>query len=306
MRINRLLDEIEILRQDVHRFNVTQSYDTLTLDDLRTETRTCIETASKGACKVASLDNDTALCRILTRYLMFVNTLDRSLAPHMMLDGYWEMWITQALLRHVKPGMHVVDIGANFGYYSLLLADCVGPKGHLWALEPNPQVFELMRQSMRINGLLGQSTLVQKACGSSDGERLILKVPVRFQGGATTVSYDFDPSPDPELKKFECETICLDTLLSDKGHVDFIKIDVEGAERSIWEGMQGVLQQNSHIVVVMEFDASRYADARGFLDQIMANGFMLRFIDSDASIRDVGVEQLLANPDFIMLWLQRG
>src|SRR5262249_11862514 len=162
---------------------------------------TNIEMASKAACKVAPLENETALCRVLTRYLMFVNTLDRRLTPHMMLNGYWEMWITQALLRYVKPGMHVVDIGASLGYYSLLLVVCLGPPGRLWSIEPYPQVFELMHQSMEINGLLSQSTLVQKACGSSNGERLILKVPVRYQSDASTALNAFDASPDLEVKK---------------------------------------------------------------------------------------------------------
>jgi FkbM family methyltransferase len=277
----------------------------LTLNDLRTETCTAIEMASKRAGIVAPLDNNTALCRVLTRYMMFVNTVDRRLTPHMMLNGYWEMWITQVLLRYVKPGMHVVDIGANLGYYSLLLADCVGPQGHLWAIEPNPEVFDLMRQSMEINGLLSQATLVQKACGSSHGERLILKVPVRYPADATTAINAFEASPDVAVKKFECETTCLDTLLREQGHLDLIKIDAEGAEQAIWEGMQGVLRQHTQMVIVMEFHAGWYADAHRFLDQIMAHGFRLRYIEADASIRDIGVAQLLANPDWTMLWLQR-
>ncbi len=72
----------------------------------------------RALCESAYLGDETALCRVLGRYKMFVDTSDNSLSPHLMLDGYWEMWLTEALARAIRPGMTVVDVGANLGYFT--------------------------------------------------------------------------------------------------------------------------------------------------------------------------------------------
>lgn len=277
----------------------------LNLDDLRVLPRHKIEQACIAACQIAYLGDDMAICRVLARYLMHVNTIDRSLSPNMMMNGYWETWITQAITRHVKPGMRVVDIGANIGYYTVLLADCVGDKGKLWAFEPNPAVYKLLTQSVEINGFSSRSSLLCKACGATDGERLILKVPIQYQGSAALQEKAFDNFPELELTKVECETLRLDTAIDEHESIDFIKIDAEGAEPEIWEGMQGVLRYCPKVTIAMEFAASGYQDPAGFIDQITADGFELRIIDFDALIRKVARETLMATDDWCMLWLQR-
>ena len=83
------------------------------------------------------LGDHTSLCRTVFGRKMFIDTRDISLAPHLAMDGIWEMWITEAMARLLKPGMSCVDLGTNFGWYSLLMADHIGPSGHLIGVDAN-------------------------------------------------------------------------------------------------------------------------------------------------------------------------
>ena len=75
------------------------------------------------------LGNNIALTKTIYGQKMYVDTRDQSLTPHILLDGDWEGNITKVFLANVKSGMHVVDIGANVGYYSLLAGRKIGKNG---------------------------------------------------------------------------------------------------------------------------------------------------------------------------------
>jgi FkbM family methyltransferase len=90
------------------------------------------------------------------------------------LDGYWEIWLTIFFARVIKPGMTIIDVDANFGYYTLLFGTLVGENGHVYAVEPNPQVGARLRCSVNLNGLAKRTTIVEAAAGSSHGGEVIL------------------------------------------------------------------------------------------------------------------------------------
>ena len=57
---------------------------------------------------------------------------DLMLGPRLILDGFWEAWVTLAIGRHIQPGFHCVDVGANYGYYSLVMAAAAGATGRVF------------------------------------------------------------------------------------------------------------------------------------------------------------------------------
>ena len=100
--------------------------------------RSLVERFSTDSCTHMSCPENSVLCKVLGKYLMWVDANDEGLAPHLVLQGYWEIWVTEALARHTKPNSIALDIGANVGYYTMLMADAVGaarrgqkvPEGH--------------------------------------------------------------------------------------------------------------------------------------------------------------------------------
>ena len=74
------------------------------------------------------------------------------LCAHLLLDGYWEMGLTMHMARTVRAGMTAIDVGANFGYYTILLGALVGEGGHVFAVEPAPATAAMLRRSVELNG----------------------------------------------------------------------------------------------------------------------------------------------------------
>ena len=248
------------------------------------------------------LGDHTLLCRVLGKYLVYADAQETGITPHLAMDGYWESWITTALARTLRPGWHCLDVGANHGYYTLVMADAVGPEGRVTPVEPTPRLAELLRETLDVNGF-PQVVVAQRAAADSDGESLQLVIPAHRSLNA---SLSYQAGPADEVVEVESTTI--DALTHDWPRVDLIKIDVEGAEESVWRGMQRTIADNPAIVLLLELNVVRYDDARGFLALIQEAGFRLRYIAVDAQVKDVSVDELLTRhvgQDW-MLYLSRG
>ncbi len=248
------------------------------------------------------LGNDTVLCRVLGGYKIYLDTRDTGFGSHVMLDGYWETWLTIFFARQVRPGMTVIDVGANFGYYTLLLGALVGSTGRVYAIEPNPAVVEKLRRSVALNGLAMRTTILEAAAGAAEGEAN-LYVPYGEPKNSTIVANGAGIVPAsgtihkvPQLK--------LDQLAATTARVDLVKIDAEGAERDILAGMEGILRRDKPCLV-LEFNAERYADPAGFVEWLGALYGRMRYIDVEANAAELTVEQLLndrSGEDWLLLF----
>ena len=103
------------------------------IEELASQDRGALESASRRMCQTARLSDDQLICRVLGKYIMYVDPRDRGITPHLALNGFWEAWVTVALARLIQPGWRCVDVGANVGYFTLLMADAVGPDGRVAA-----------------------------------------------------------------------------------------------------------------------------------------------------------------------------
>ena len=246
-----------------------------------------LEAVSRQESRAVYLGEETVLCRVLGKYLMYADAQETGITPHLCMDGYWESWITVALARTLRPGWHCLDIGANHGYYTLIMADAVGQRGRVVPVEPTPRLAELLRQTLDVNGF-PSVTVVQKAASRTDGDTLRLVVPPRRSMNAR-----LSEVAGPTDAVFDVETVTVDALTREWPRVDLIKIDVEGAEEDVWQGMQRTIEQNPGLVVILELNVDRYEDPRTFLEAIERAGFRLRYIDFDAEVKDVTIDQLL-------------
>jgi FkbM family methyltransferase len=262
----------------------------------------------RGHCQNAYLGSHTSLARVLGRYKMFLDTRDLDLAPHLLIDGYWEIWVTAAMMRTVRRGSVVADIGANFGYFSLLMADLVGPDGRVLCFEPNPDLVPLLTQTMGINNFGHQTTIHPVAVGAHAGH-IQLEMNGSHIGSARPVIDDRKPT-NSRVKKQIDTRITMSALddIPNAMNLDFIKMDVEGFEFEVWRGMQRILDQNKPMTIFMEFTIDRLANARGFLGEILDRGFALEIIDYFNGIIPITVDALFDQGHNIdhMLVFKRG
>lgn len=261
---------------------------TLTLEELAELPRDRAEQLIRSLTSYAYLGGSTALCRVLGRYKMLVDTDDIGVSVHLIADGFWEMWLTTAMLRLVRPGMVAVDIGANLGYFSLLMSDLVGPEGRVHAFEPNSGLAARLRKSLAMNGFGDRTTVHEQAIGDRSGAARLF-VPDNEPGGGHVLHDEATlPGADIRIDRFD--------VLPALAEADVIKIDVEGAEHAVWRGMAGFLASGRAVTIVLEFTAARYPDAGAFVDEMLAAGFAPSVIRHDGAITPIDRAALLAAP----------
>ncbi|MCB4861996.1 MULTISPECIES: FkbM family methyltransferase [Sphingobium] len=262
------------------------------LDHLRTYPRQRNEAVIRQLCANAYLGEGRSLCRVLGRYKMIVDTSDVGLSSHLLLDGYWEMWLTELLADLVKPGMKVVDVGANLGYFSLLMADLVGPAGQVHAFEPNTDLARRMIQSLAINGFDGIATVHEQALADVEAD-VLLVVPSAEPKNAHLLPAGHPVSADDTTVSRLLRTRRLDSY-NELLDADIIKIDADTSEQAIWHGMAGILQSGRPLTIVLEFARVRYADPGAFIDRIASDGFRLAEITFESGVQPTHKEAILA------------
>jgi FkbM family methyltransferase len=236
------------------------------------------ETACRFFCKYAYLGDHTGLCRILTKHKLYIDTRDTGITPHLIMDGFWETWLTQCLAGIIRPGDTCIDIGANVGYYSVLMSALAGEKGQTIAIEPIPRIAGLLRQTAGLN--YPGFRVAEVALSNCTGET-ILHIPDLSFGDASILQRSDRVAVSQS--KTKVQTITLDLLLEQMNvsKADVIKIDVEGAEPQVLEGMKKTIENNPGLKIIIEYSPYLYADAKGFTDYLFSKFIVRRIKDVD-------------------------
>jgi FkbM family methyltransferase len=161
-----------------------------------------------------------------------------------------------ASLRRLRGDLVAVDVGANIGAHSLVLANEVGPTGKVFAFEAQRIVFYMLAGNLALNSIenvYAFHNAVSDQSGSIEIPQFDYSRPfsvgsVEF-GDKQTEDIGQERLSLPEKRDF-VETIRLDEKLA--SHVDFLKIDVEGMELKVLDGARGIIE-NSRPVMLVEF-----------------------------------------------------
>lgn len=182
-------------------------------------------------------------------FKIWLDPKDDGVTPHLLLRGVFEEHETKLFKTLIKSGMVVIDIGANIGYYTLMASRLVGPKGRVIAFEPEPHNYELLERNVKANGL--NNVMLHKKAVADKSGAIELFVDSQNYSNPTIGKNRFGE----RAHKISVESITLDEFVVkelDGANIDFIKIDVEGAEGHIIKGAQNVLTRQRPIIT-MEF-----------------------------------------------------
>jgi FkbM family methyltransferase len=274
------------------------------IKDIALLSRQEFETACMRHTANAYLGDHLMLCKVLTKYKMYVDTRDMGIAPHLVMDGYWESWLTQCLARIVKPGYVCIDIGANLGYYSLLMSELCGHPGKTVAIEPNPNMCRLLRMSEFLHGW--NFDIVEKAISDKE-EEATLTIPDKSFGGA---SLNGNPgAPFGSTTKVNVNVTTVDAIVAELRlpKVDVIKIDVEGLEPNVFDGMKKTIADNPGLQLIIEYSPFMYHDKKLFSDFLFDHFVINRIKDVDEieTLDKPGMDALLKLTDHTDLYLVR-
>lgn len=194
--------------------------------------------------------------------------------PHEMVSDAWELNTVRLFEHLIQPGDTVLDVGAHVGYFTLIAARSIGPQGHVYAFEPEPDNYKLLIQNLELNGYRN-ITPVRMAVSNRVGSSLL------FSSGLDNGQHSLCRTGRPERRRQIVETTTLDAFLEAQGwpNVEMIKIDIEGAEPLVLDGMSRLLSRQTKLKMVVEFCPvvlkATGVDPREFLGRLTALGFKL-------------------------------
>lgn len=169
-------------------------------------------------------------------------------------DDRLHAWIR----KHVKSDWVTFDIGANFGFYSMLLAKH-SPQGEVHSFEPVPWLSERFERNAKLNGFEGRISKNELAVSNSAGW-VDLNIPAPDESNQGTASL---VEKTATRKTIKVRTITLDEYVRTTGvsRLDFIKVDVEGAEHFVIQGAVESIKKFRPFLVVEVNESSRQAVA---------------------------------------------
>jgi FkbM family methyltransferase len=222
--------------------------------------------------------------RFRTRdYEMFAVPQKWHLSRSVIRKGSWEPYITELFRSHLRPGMTVVDVGANYGHYALTAANAVGRDGTVLAFEPQPGICADLKRNA---SLLSHDNLLvfAIALGDRDGEALMTVD--RTTSGWSSLVAELVPSPGDPIR-VPVRRLC-DVLAEVAPHrkVGLMKVDVEGFEAQVFRGAWEVVEEHLPVIFT-EFSPSRMErageNAGALLERLCTLGYHASVIDEKRS-----------------------
>lgn len=220
-------------------------------------------------------------------FSLFASRDDLGVSLAAIQAGTYEPHVGSVFKRYIRTGMSVLDVGANIGYFTMLSAALVGPNGLVVAIEPNPENVKLIEASRCANGF-DHVTIVPAAAGRKTG---ILALNVSHLNGVTT---EMRSDIGQILGSRPVPCFALDAVLPKDTRLDFIKIDVEGAELNAMVGLCATLDR-CRPIIVSEFSPGWLPGISGctgpeYLRFLIDKGYSISVIEKDGSETSFGDE----------------
>ena len=176
-----------------------------------------------------------------------------------------------------------VDAGANFGWYTTLFHKHAGDTGQVHAFEPVPKTFDNLRRNFELMGSPSNVKINHLALGDAEREMVINVFPGESVGHASLSDHGRD-----ETVGFACRVVPLDDYLKVNrvGSVDFVKVDIEGAELSFLKGAETLFKQPTMPIFLMEM-ALNQTKSFGYLPDDL-----IKFIHSRADYRFFKIDEI--------------
>lgn len=214
-----------------------------------------------------------------------------ALGRHMFKRAEYEPHLTNFVCKNVKlkAGEHAIDIGANLGWYSLLMDTMSEPGASIHAFEPDVLNYELLEHNLNKNEARNIKTN-QIALSDKDGESVLHLYENKNRGRHSLL-------PINEGEKINVKTTSLDTYLKSRdisgSAVTFIKIDIEGFEQVALKGASQTLSQRPMILseFVPDYIKNGGLSADDYIDYMFGFGYMA-FLLTETGAEEVGADYL--------------
>lgn len=195
---------------------------------------------------------------------------------YFMIKRYTDRYELKLIYDLLSEGDTVVEVGANLGFYTVRLSDIVGKDGKVITFEPSQVTFDKLEN--RIKKMNCKNVVLEKMA-ITDGTKEVRLYLSDIHSGDNVI-FEIEEERHFEVVK----AISLDDYFEcDMDKINFVKIDVEGAEGYVFEGMKNIIRSNKHLKIVTEFWPKRIKesgfDPLNFVNYLMDNGYSIFNID---------------------------
>ena len=199
--------------------------------------------------------------------------------------GVYEKAETKFFQTACRKGMTFLDVGANIGYYTALAARAVGPTGKIIALEPDPESFKYLEQTIVANGT--ENVQAFPVAASDASATLPLYISADNRGDNRLYA------PGGTRPQVEVKAVAADALLAENkiDTVDLIKIDVQGYEPKVIAGLHDTISRSPNLTLLTEFWPKGIRDAgddpQEFLNSLRDLGLTLHELKADGELTEL-------------------
>jgi len=225
--------------------------------------------------------------RKILDFSMILDLYDKGLSGDLRVKGVREKQLYSILKEIINPGDHVIDLGANIGYYPLIAMTLVGSTGKVYALEPSPQNFKLLNKNIVLNSAENVIESFQIGGGSKPQKVKFYLSERSNQHTMLNEIYRFGGHQDYLLNEsLEVDVVDMSSFIMDKPPIDLIRMDIEGYEVSVLQGLKSAIESGVFKgKIVFETHWPKYSDKhnsiRKQLKMLFNNGYYPSIITSN-------------------------
>ena len=198
--------------------------------------------------------NKKFITKKIYNYKMLLDLYDKGISRTLLLFGKRELEHKKMLENIIKPEMTVLDIGANIGYYSLMMLELIGNKGKLIAVEPSPSNIEILRKNLLLNKY-NDIEVHNAAISDENGTK---KFFLSEMSNLNTLNYTEKKSLNLTGETINVKTLTVPQIMEGR-NLDLIRMDVEGHEVEVLNGLiPNIGVNNLYPSIIFETHRSRY------------------------------------------------
>jgi len=224
--------------------------------------------------------------------------LDKWDSLDLSINQVYNEFDTQTIKNQVKQGDIVLDVGAHIGYYTLMLAKSVGKEGKVFSFEPEPHNIEILKKNIAANNY--QNIILESKGVSNINKKCKLYSGLSSSGASRIYK------PERILAKYHKDPIDIQTVVLDEyfskldlvDKIDFVKMDIEGAEILALKGMKKILRESKNLKLFVEFSKDALQDSgsnpEDLLNILENEGFTIYYV------HDIKNKIILADRNLLM------
>jgi FkbM family methyltransferase len=188
--------------------------------------------------------------------------------------GYFDEDVCIFLLKTLQPGMTFVDVGAHFGFFSMLANHLVRSNGRVISIDPTPSTFKMLNGNMTIHAKFKNYSLHNVAAFDENANLIF------FDYGVTNSAYNSlvgarQATMEQSKLSIEVKAVKIDSLLAQEGvsRLDLIKIDAESAELNVLRGLTDMIHKFSP-KIILEIGDTHLSKTLDLIDFMKQHGYI--------------------------------